>query len=146
MASAPDWPKSGLRLKFPSLIMPCDINCDLGENEPPKRREALFQTITSANIACGGHAGSVAIMALCVRLSRKHGVRLGAHPGLSGGFGREPRELKPGELELLLLQQVSALATLAAEEGMPLHHIKLHGALYHATEASIRWPANMCGR
>ena len=90
--------------------------------------------ITSANVACGGHAGNVASMQRCVRLAREFGVNLGAHPGMAGAFGRGPSQISCDELELLLLQQVGALARLAIEEGLRLHHIKLHGSLYHATE------------
>lgn len=113
-----------------------DLNCDLGEGEPLARTRALMQWITSANVACGGHAGNAATMRACVRLAKQFGVRLGAHPGpwSRDDQGRGPTRLTPDKLELLLLQQVGALQTLARAEGVRLHHIKLHGALYHATE------------
>ena len=116
--------------------MKCDLNCDLGEGEPPARTRALFGLITSANVACGGHAGNVVTMERCVELAAKNGVRLGAHPGLQGSFGRGVAALEPAELELLLLQQVGALSAIARGLGVTLHHVKLHGALYHATEES----------
>jgi UPF0271 protein len=122
---------------FERAAMPrLDLNCDLGEGEPPARTRALMRWITSANVACGGHAGSAASMALCVRLAKRWGVRLGAHPGLCSraDFGRGRTRLSPDELELLLLHQVSALERMARAEGVRLHHIKLHGGLYHATE------------
>src|SRR5215468_701897 len=114
-----------------------DINCDLGEGEPLTRTRALMRWITSANVACGGHAGDVRSMRDCARLCHQHGVRLGAHPGWSAGgdFGRGEVRLSADELELLLLQQVGALQRIAGEEGARLHHVKLHGALYHAAEA-----------
>lgn len=92
--------------------------------------------ITSANIACGGHAGDAASMARCCRLAAEFGVRLGAHPGLANraDFGRGPARVTPGELAGLLREQVGALVTTAQDHGLPLHHIKLHGALYHAVE------------
>jgi len=113
-----------------------DLNCDLGEGEPPARTRALLRWVTSANIACGGHAGDAATMQCAVREALARGVRLGAHPGWPdrGGFGRAEAALRPGELATLLLHQVSALATVAQAAGGVLHHVKLHGALYHAVE------------
>lgn len=92
--------------------------------------------ITSANVACGGHAGDAESMQHCVALARKHKVRLGAHPGPwdRPQSGRGEVQITGEELELLLLQQVSALQRIASNRGVELRHIKLHGALYHATE------------
>jgi UPF0271 protein len=117
-----------------------DLNCDLGEGEPRARTVALMRAITSANVACGGHAGDIASMERCVALAKKHKVRLGAHPGAvdRAGFGREELRITPAELELLLLQQVGALERIAHAHSVKLHHIKLHGALYHATERDRR--------
>jgi len=114
-----------------------DLNCDLGEGEPIARTRALMRCITSANVACGGHAGDIASMTRCVRLAKQFGVKLGAHPGpwSRGDFGRGAVQLTPDEFELLLLQQVGALEAIARAHGVALHHIKLHGALYHASEA-----------
>lgn len=113
-----------------------DLNCDLGEGEPLSRTRALMRSITSANVACGGHAGDVATMETCVRLAKRYSVRLGAHPGpwSRSDFGRSPGRVTPDELELLLVQQVSALERIARGQGVRLHHVKLHGALYHASE------------
>lgn len=116
--------------------MNLDLNCDLGEGEPITRTHALMRWITSANIACGGHAGDAKSMQECVRLAKRFGVHVGAHPGpwSRGDFGRSFVKLSPSEFELLLLQQVGALEKIARESGARLHHIKLHGALYHASE------------
>jgi 5-oxoprolinase (ATP-hydrolysing) subunit A len=116
--------------------MKLDLNCDLGEGEVSTRTRALMRWITSANVACGGHAGNLATMKACVAMASQYCVRLGAHPGpLSrGDFGRTPVKLTPDEMELLLIQQVGALERLARVEGVKLHHVKLHGALYHASE------------
>lgn len=116
--------------------MKVDFNCDLGENEPLARTEELMRMVTSANIACGGHAGGVESMKACLRLAEQHGVKIGAHPGLPdrAGFGRGTGPVLAAELRLAVLQQVSALETLAGTTGATLHHIKLHGALYHLTE------------
>jgi UPF0271 protein len=118
--------------------MRLDLNCDLGEGEPPARTRALMRCITSANVACGGHAGTLETMNLCARLARDADVRLGAHPGPwnRGDFGRAPATFSPEELEMILLHQVSALEQVARAASVPLHHVKLHGALYHACDAN----------
>jgi UPF0271 protein len=117
--------------------MKLDLNCDLGEGEPSALTRALMRCVTSANVACGGHAGDLETMASCVGLAKQFGVRLGAHPGPwgRGDFGRGPLKLAAGDLELLLVQQVGALERLARTKHVRLHHIKLHGALYHASES-----------
>jgi UPF0271 protein len=117
--------------------MRLDLNCDLGEGEPLARTRALMRSIHSANVACGGHAGTIESMRACARLAKNEGVRLGAHPGpwSRGDFGRGTAVVQPDELELLLVQQVGALDLVARSEGVRLHHVKLHGALYHAVEA-----------
>jgi 5-oxoprolinase (ATP-hydrolysing) subunit A len=111
-----------------------DLNCDLGEGEPPARTWALMRRVTSVNVACGVHAGDAATMERCVRLAKTSGVRLGAHPGLAGAFGRGEVRLTPGELRQLVVDQVGALRGLAEKHGVRLRHVKLHGALYHAVE------------
>ncbi len=108
------------------------LDADLGENEPPARTRALMRIVDLANVACGGHAGTPATMARCARLAGEFGVALGAHPGRAGEFGRGAMEITPAALEHLIVGQTSALAALAA----PLHHVKLHGSLYHAVESS----------
>ncbi len=115
-----------------------DLNADLGEGEPAARTRALMRIIDSANIACGGHAGTLRSMELSVRLARECGAAIGAHPGFvaTGNFGRAPRTIDAGALELLLLQQAGALDVVARRAGGQVRHVKLHGALYHAVEAS----------
>lgn len=117
--------------------MKLDLNCDLGEGEPLGRTRALMRWISSANVACGGHAGDVRSMRACVRLAKQSGVKLGAHPGpwTRADRGRGLVRIAADELELLLLQQVGALEKIATSERVRLNHIKLHGALYHAVEA-----------
>lgn len=118
--------------------MTLDLNCDLGEGEPPGRTEALMREVTSANVACGGHAGTIASMRQCVALAKRFNVRLGAHPGAdqSGNFGRGPVAITPQALGNLIVNQIGALQSVAKEEDVPIHHIKLHGALYHAAESN----------
>jgi UPF0271 protein len=112
------------------------LNADLGEHEPVSRTRALMGLVDMANIACGGHAGSIVTMTRAVRLALACGVKIGAHPGTAAEFGRGEADVSPEELALLVLQQTAALASIAAKDGARLHHIKLHGALYHATEKS----------
>lgn len=116
--------------------MRLDVNCDLGEGEPISRTRALMRWITSANVACGGHAGDLRSMRTCARLAKQYGVKIGAHPGAwsRADKGRGVVRVTPDELALLLVHQVSALERVAVREGGRLHHIKLHGALYHAVE------------
>jgi UPF0271 protein len=111
-----------------------DLNCDLGEGEPWTRTRALLRQVTSANVACGGHAGDALTMERVVVEAKALGVRLGAHPGVAGAFGRGDVVLSPRQLQTFVLQQVGALDLLARWHGSELHHIKLHGALYHAVE------------
>jgi UPF0271 protein len=117
--------------------MNLDINADLGEGEPAARTRALMRTITSANIACGGHAGSARTMDACVKLAIEHDVRIGAHPGFvsPADFGRAARTVDGDVLATLLLQQVGGLEAVARAHGAALHHVKLHGALYHTVES-----------
>ncbi len=115
--------------------MRVDLNADLGEGEPWARTRALLRIVTSANIACGGHAGAVGSMERTVAAAAAAGVRVGAHPGLADGFGRGAADVDPEALRLLLLQQVGTLERIARRAGVRLHHVKLHGALYHAADA-----------
>lgn len=113
-----------------------DLNCDLGEGESLAHTRSLLKVVTSANIACGGHAGNVPSMRQCLRLARELGVHPGAHPSFPDrkNFGRLEHPITGEELTLLLAHQVGALALLADAEQIPLTHIKLHGALYHVVE------------
>ncbi len=113
-----------------------DLNCDLGEGEAPRKTRTLLRWVTSANIACGGHAGDAWSMRRCLQACRTYGVNAGAHPGFEDreNFGRRERPITPKELKELLARQVGAFAALARQEGLRLAHVKLHGALYHVVE------------
>jgi UPF0271 protein len=116
--------------------MPIDINCDMGESFGRYvlgQDEALLPLITSANIACGWHAGDPLVMERTVRLAREAQVAIGAHPGLPDlqGFGRRHLDLTPEEAEAFVLYQVGALAAFARAWGAELAHVKPHGALYN---------------
>ncbi len=84
------------------------------------------------NVACGAHAGDPDTMATTVREAAERGLAVGAHPGLPDlvGFGRRELKLAPSEVENLMLFQVGALTGFLARHGVPLHHVKPHGALY----------------
>ncbi|MEW6036650.1 MAG: 5-oxoprolinase subunit PxpA [Pseudomonadota bacterium] len=112
-----------------------DLNADLGESFGPWRMgqdEILLELVTSANIACGFHAGDPDVMAETVRLAVSRGVALGAHPSLPDrqGFGRRAMALRPEEIRNLVLYQIGALAGFARAAGGRLAHVKPHGALY----------------
>ena len=116
--------------------MHIDLNADLGEAsgaDATRGDEAILRAVSSANVACGLHAGRPSTIRQTVRLALTHGVAVGAHPGYPDLTGRGRREMRvpPGELEDLVLYQVSALAGLVSAEGGRLAHIKPHGALYH---------------
>ena len=116
--------------------MRIDLNADLGESFGAwtmGQDAQLMPLVTSANVACGSHAGDPAVMRKTVRLARAHGVAVGAHPGFPdlAGFGRREMRLTPQEVEDLVLFQIGALAAIAQCEGVRLQHVKAHGALYN---------------
>jgi UPF0271 protein len=111
--------------------MKIDLNCDMGENIG--NDADIMPYITSANIACGFHAGDEMSMQTTIRLAKKHGVAVGAHPGWKDreGFGRKEMSLPADAVEALLLYQIGALYAIARAEGVELRHVKPHGALYN---------------
>ena len=113
-----------------------DLNCDLGESfsaDVSIHDERVMSYVTSANIACGFHAGNPTVMRSIVRLAAQRGLALGAHPGFSDlvGFGRVDLRVTPTEVEDLVVYQVGALTGVAIAEGVRLSHVKPHGALYN---------------
>jgi UPF0271 protein len=120
----------------PEPMRRVDLNADVGESTGGVRHgddEGVMPFITSANIACGFHAGDPGVMRATVALARAHGVAVGAHPGFAdlAGFGRREMQLPPREVEDLVAYQVGALAGIAAGHGLSLSHVKPHGALYN---------------
>ena len=111
--------------------MKIDLNCDMGENIG--NDEDIMPYITSANIACGFHAGDEISMRMTVRLAKKYDVAVGAHPSWKDreGFGRGEMSLPLEEVESLILDQIKALSEIARSEGVELRHVKPHGALYN---------------
>ncbi|HVH65219.1 MAG TPA: 5-oxoprolinase subunit PxpA [Candidatus Acidoferrum sp.] len=116
-----------------------DLNADLGEGLADVD-EALMPLISSANIACGLHAGSPDTIARTVALAVEHGVAVGAHPGYDDrqNFGRRPLDLTSTQIRELLIYQLGAINAIARAEGAELRHIKPHGALYNQAERDQR--------
>jgi UPF0271 protein len=108
-----------------------DLNCDLGEG--CARDAELMPLITSANIACGAHAGDTVTMRTTVELAMRHGVAIGAHPGLADreNFGRKEISLTPLVAAQQVLEQLIRLQAVACDAGTEVRHVKLHGALYN---------------
>lgn len=111
--------------------MSIDLNADVGEGMDDGE---LLPYVTSANVACGMHAGDPVTMDQTVQLALSRGVRVGAHPGYPdrANFGRVMVEMSVDEIEDLIVYQVSALAGFARSRGSRLTHVKPHGALYHS--------------
>ena len=113
-----------------------DLNCDMGESFGAFKignDEAIMPFISSANIACGFHAGDPGIMKKTVQMAIKHGVAIGAHPGLPDlqGFGRRNMNITAAEAYDLVVYQIGALNAITHAEGGILKHVKPHGALYN---------------
>jgi UPF0271 protein len=111
--------------------MRIDLNADLGEG--CDNDEALLKLVSSANIACGWHAGDAKTMRQCVRWALDQGVAIGAHPSFPDreNFGRSEMRLPPEDVIAGVLYQVGALAAIVKAEGGALAHVKPHGALYN---------------
>lgn len=113
-----------------------DLNCDLGESFGAYQHghdAAILRYVTSANIACGFHAGDPLVMRRTVKMALEHSVAIGAHPGLPDlvGFGRREIAVSTDEVYAMVVYQVGALMTFVQAEGGVLHHVKPHGALYN---------------
>lgn len=115
-----------------------DLNADIGEGCGDD--DALLQCVSSASIACGGHAGDAQSMRAALRACRRLGVAAGAHPGYADRehFGRRALDLPPVLLQRQLREQIEALARIAREEGVVLRHVKPHGALYNQAAVDER--------
>ena len=111
-----------------------DLNADMGESFGPWKMgddAALLRVVTSANIACGGHAGDADVMAATMRMAHENGVGIGAHPGFMdlAGFGRNRMAVPRGTLQNQIRYQVAASVGMARSVGAEVRHLKLHGAL-----------------
>ncbi|MDH5668413.1 MAG: LamB/YcsF family protein [Nitrospira sp.] len=115
-----------------------DLNSDMGEYDDQElftREVELMPLITSANIACGGHAGTPDLMRRTAGLATQQHVAIGAHPGFpdAGDFGRGERQASPDEVASLVSRQLTTLAEVLACDRLSLTHVKPHGALYSLT-------------
>jgi UPF0271 protein len=113
------------------MTLRVDLNADVGEGMGDDA--ALLDIVTSANIACGLHAGDARTMADTVALCLRRGVSIGAHPSFDDreGFGRRDMNIAPEAARTLVLRQIEAVATIAAAAGARLKHVKPHGAMYN---------------
>jgi UPF0271 protein len=129
-----------------------DLNCDMGELADAAHEAALMQYITSANIACGGHAGDDATMERTTRLAMERGVRIGAHPGYPdrANFGRLEILMPAEEIARTVREQIERLDAVVRRLGAEIVHVKPHGALYNVAvrntevaraiaEGVVRW-------
>ncbi len=113
-----------------------DLNCDLGESFGAYKigmDEEILRFVTSANIACGFHAGDPSVMKNTVKLALNNNVKIGAHPGLPdlAGFGRRNMNISPQEAHDIVIYQIGALSGFVKAEGAKMQHVKPHGALYN---------------
>ena len=120
--------------------MRVDINCDMGESFGAYEIGAddeVLPHVTSANIACGFHGGDPTVMRKTVSAAAKCDVAVGAHPSLPDlvGFGRRAMQVTPDEVYDLLIYQIGALLGFTRAAGVPLKHVKPHGALYNMAAA-----------
>lgn len=120
-----------------NLLGAIDLNCDAGESFglwPMGDDRALIPLMTSVNIACGAHAGDPLVMRRTLVLAKQYDVAVGAHPGYPDlhGFGRRPMSLSTEETEAWVLAQIGTLDAMARGVGVPLRHVKPHGALYNS--------------
>ena len=119
-----------------------DLNCDVGESFGAYKLGCdadILDYVTSANIACGFHAGDPATMRVTVRLALEKGVAIGAHPGLPDlvGFGRRLMKISPQEAHDIVIYQIGALEAFVKAEGGTMRHVKPHGALYNMAAKDI---------
>ena len=119
-----------------------DLNADVGESFGNWRMgndETVLGIVSSANVACGFHAGDPMVMAKTCEIAKRNGVSVGAHPGFADlqGFGRRPIPMSAAELETMVAYQIGAFMGIAARAGLPVVHVKAHGALYNLAEAEL---------
>ncbi|MBO6158005.1 MAG: 5-oxoprolinase subunit PxpA [Firmicutes bacterium] len=126
-----------------------DLNADLGESFGAYTigmDKEVLQFITSANVACGFHAGDPLVMAKTVALAKEAGTRIGAHPGFPDlmGFGRRNMNITPAEAKAYIQYQVGALSAFAKAAGLKLQHVKPHGAFYNMAAVDEKLATAIC--
>lgn len=122
--------------------MKIDLNCDMGESYGRYVLgcdEEAIEYVTSINVACGFHASDPGNMAQTVKLAKKYGVAIGAHPSYPDlvGFGRRPMAVTPEEVRNDVIYQIGALSGFCQAEGIRLQHVKAHGALYNTAAKEL---------
>jgi 5-oxoprolinase (ATP-hydrolysing) subunit A len=127
-----------------------DLNADVGEsfgNWCMGDDETVLGIVSSANVACGFHAGDAQVMARTCEIAKRNGVSVGAHPGFADlqGFGRRPIPMSTFELETMVAYQIGAFIGIAARAGLRVAHVKAHGALYNLAESDA-WVAGAIAR
>lgn len=124
--------------------MEIDLNCDMGEGCGADER--IMPLVSSASVACGFHAGGPAAIRQTIRLARRCGVAVGAHPSFPdrAGFGRRLMACSPAEVEDDVTYQLGAVLAFCRAEGVPLRHLKPHGALYNAAAQDPELAAAVC--
>lgn len=126
-----------------------DLNADLGESFGTYTigmDEQVLQHITSANVACGWHAGDAMVMQKTVKAAKACGVAVGAHPGFPDlmGFGRRNMNVSPAEAKAYIQYQVGALMAFTKAEGLSLQHVKPHGAFYNMSAVNMDLALAIC--
>lgn len=126
-----------------------DLNCDLGESFGAYTMgmdDQVIPWITSANVACGFHASDPVVMHTTVALAKQAGVAIGAHPGFADlmGFGRRNMQVSPAEAKAYITYQLGALYAFCKAQGVPLRHVKPHGALYNMAAKDAALAAAIC--
>lgn len=126
-----------------------DLNCDLGESYGSYkigRDSDIIPLITSANVACGWHAGDPVVMEKTLSSVKNAGIQAGAHPGFPDlmGFGRREMKVSPAEAKAYTLYQVGALQAFAHAQGLELQHVKAHGAFYNMAGKDIVLARAIC--
>lgn len=123
-------------------MLSIDLNCDMGESYGVYTLgydEQAMPYVTSINVACGFHASDPSNMLKTVKLAKKYGIAIGAHPAFPDlvGFGRRYMASSPDEIKADVMYQIGALWALCKSEGVTLQHVKVHGALYNAAEKDL---------
>lgn len=126
-----------------------DLNSDLGEsfgNYTIGMDEEILKYVSSANVACGWHAGDPMVMEKTLTLAKKFGTAVGAHPGFPDlmGFGRRNMAVTPEEAKAYVKYQLGALMAFAVSKGMKIQHVKPHGAMYNMAAVDEKLAAAMC--
>jgi UPF0271 protein len=126
-----------------------DLNSDLGEsfgNYTIGMDEEILKYVSSANVACGWHAGDAVVMERTVALAKEFGVAIGAHPGFLDlmGFGRRNMAVTPGEAKAYVKYQLGALTAFTKSMGLQVQHVKPHGAFYNMAAVDAELARAMC--